>query len=359
MTPPRLVFWETTAACNLRCAHCRRLDVLEKADPLELSPSEGLALVDDLARIGAGTLVLSGGEPLVRHDVLDLARRGVERGLRVCVATNGTMVDRDVALRLLRAGVLRVSVSLDGGTKATHEALRGAGTWDRTLEALDHLKAVGIETQVNATITRANRPEMDDLYRLAIDRGVAALHLFFLVPVGCGASLDESVALSAGEAEEVLEWLADRLVEGKVFVRATCAPHWQRIVRRRGLARAAGHPRPGAAGRHAFAAFTRGCLAGTGIVFISHRGDVFPCGYLPLAAGNVRKRPFAEIWADSPAWRYFREGLMLEGRCGVCEFRNVCMGCRARAAFAHGSLLGEDPACAYVPARMRGEGGPA
>lgn len=346
--PPRLLFWETTAACNLRCIHCRRLDVLERADPNQLTTAEAREMIDELGRMETRVLVFSGGEPLVREDLFDLARYAVERNLAPAVATNGTTVDEAVAKDLLAAGVLRVSVSLDGASAETHEALRGRGSFARALAGLEHLRRVGISTQVNATVTRKNRHELDDLYRLACDCGADAIHFFLLVPVGCGAEIPPDVRLDAMETEEVLERIADFLEEGRIFTKATCAPQFFRIVRARRL-------RPPVSSRHAgaMATLTKGCLAGTGIAFVSHTGEVFPCGYLPVSAGNLRTRSFGEIWKSSPVWKVFRADPLredvLEGKCGVCSFRAVCLGCRARAWAAEGRLAGEDPDCAYAP----------
>lgn len=344
---PRLVFWETTAACNLRCLHCRRLDVLDRPDRDELSDAEARAMIADLAGMKAGVLVFSGGEPLMRGGLWGLIDLAVKRGLQAAVATNGTAVDDAVAARLVAAGVRRVSVSLDGASAATHEALRGPGTFAASVEGLRRLKSAGLSTQVNATVTRKNLPEVGAIYDLAREVGADALHVFLLVPVGCGAEIPADVRLTPAETEGVLERLAEFLARGEIFVKATCAPHFHRVVLTKGM-------KPPRSGRHgALSTFTKGCLAGTGIAFVSHKGDVFPCGYLPVAAGNVRERPFSEIWASSPVWSAFR-GDPLTGRCGCCEFQNVCMGCRARAWSATGDLLDEDPDCEFLPARMGG-----
>lgn len=343
--PPRLVFWETTAACNLRCAHCRRLDVLDRPDRDELTTDEARAFVRDLAGMGAGVLVFSGGEPLLRGDLFSLIGEAVAGGISPAVATNGTGVDAAIAARLAAAGVRRVSVSLDGASAETHEALRGPGTFAAALEGLRRLKAAGLSTQVNATVTRKNLHEIDLLHALAREIGAEALHVFLLVPVGCGAEIPDDVRLTAAETEGVLERLADLLAGGGLFVKATCAPHFHRIVLGRGI-------RPPDSGRHGgLSTFTKGCLAGTGIAFVSHRGEIFPCGYLPVSAGSIRTRPFSELWASSPVWPAFR-GDPLTGRCGACEFQKVCMGCRARSWAATGDLLGEDPSCPHVPRRL-------
>ncbi len=356
MTPaPRLLFWETTAACNLRCIHCRRLDLLDHPAPDQLSTEEGLGLIDDLADLGVGVLVFSGGEPLVRTDIETLVRRAVSRGMAAAVATNGTLVDAARAKALGSWGVRRVSVSLDGSTAQTHEILRGPGSFARSVEGLRVLRSAGISTQINFTVTRKNSHQVDEMYELTRNLGADALHVFLLVPVGCGAEIPAEVRLDDRETEGILHRLADfidaelRRPEGdRLFVKATCAPQFHRIVLQRKL-------KPPVSGRSGpMSAFTKGCLAGTGIAFVSHRGEVYPCGYLPIVAGSVRERPFSEIWRDSAVWSSFR-GEELHGKCGACAFKFVCMGCRARAWAEDGDILAEDPDCAYVPKNWTGE----
>lgn len=346
-TPPRLVFWETTAACNLACAHCRRPDISAAGD---LSTPEAEAFLEDLSSYARSILVLSGGEPLVRPDLLDLASYARDLGLTVSLATNGTLVDAEWAKRISASGIRRVAVSLDGADSATHNALRlQPGSFEAALEGCRHLLRAGLELQINCTVTRHNADRLEGVYRLALDLGARALHFFLLVPVGCGASIGKSHQLEAERYEEVLNWIYEKSKEDRIHMRPICAPHYFRVLRQR--ARVEG--RPVARQRDGFEAMTRGCLAGTGIVFVSHRGEVFPCGYLPLAVGNVRERPFREIWESSPVLRDLRDPDLLGGKCGVCEFRRVCSGCRARAWSECGDALAEEPLCLYRPRAMK------
>jgi radical SAM protein with 4Fe4S-binding SPASM domain len=372
--PPRLVFWETTAGCNLSCIHCRRITVADQLVPQDLTTQDSLDLVDQIASFARPILVLSGGEPLFRPDIYEIAGHASDRGLIVALATNATLVDADVARRIKAAGIRRVSVSFDGADAATHDVFRGAGAFDRTLEGIEHLRRAGVPFQINTTVARHNVHQMPQALQLAKDLGSHALHLFLLVPVGCGVEIAEDAQITPEQYEAVLNWMYDAEVEGGIELKATCAPHYFRIARQRqaeerrqGIVRerpashrrqegagarpAGGHP--GGNGneeaRAAMSAMTKGCLAGTGVCFVSHRGEVFPCGYLPVEAGNVRREPFESIWQGSNLFRELRDPNLLGGRCGLCEFKRVCGGCRARAYGMTQEYLSEEPFCTYEP----------
>jgi heme b synthase len=354
--PPRLVFWETTAGCNLRCLHCRRLDVLDAPSSDDLSSAEARRLIDDISAHYKPILVLSGGEPLMRPDILDLARHARESGLRVALATNGTLVTAEKAAAIRQAGVARVSVSLDGARPETHDRLRGAGNFERALQGLRNLRAWKVPVQVNMTVTRHNAEELPDLYRLCLNLGADALHLFMLVPVGCGVKLADSDMLPADDYEKWLHWMYDREREERLELKATCAPHYFRVVRQRGKADGGLPPshrrqetKGAAAGPPSLHQTTKGCLAGSGVCFVSHAGDVFPCGYLPVQAGNVREISFKDIWESSPVFAQLRNPDLLGGKCGACSFRFVCGGCRARAYYESDDYLAEEPFCVYTP----------
>ena len=376
----RLVFWEATAACNLECVHCRRLDVSMQLSKDDLTTAQALAFIRSLPETGRPILVFSGGEPLMRPDIFELAQAAVEVGLPIALATNGTMVDEALAQRIVDVGFRRVSMSLDGPDAATHDGFRGQkGAFDATIRGFTALRNRGMSMQINTTIARHNFPKLDAMGKLAVDLGADALHIFMLVPVGCGMELSEAVMLSPEEYEYVLNWIYDRSQEGKLHLKATCAPHYFRVMRERAKAEGkpmptarphgAGHPGsiPGAAtaGRPAgtavahpgpdMAAMTKGCLAGQAICFVSHTGEVFPCGYLPVTSGNVKTTPLPTIWRDSRIFADMRDDEKLEGKCGVCEYKRVCMGCRARAFAETHDYLAEEPNCRYVPVRMRGE----
>jgi AdoMet-dependent heme synthase len=389
---PRLIFWEVTKGCNLRCIHCRA-SATELSSPDDMSTEAGLQFIADVARRYNPILVLSGGEPLFRRDIYELARYASNRGLRVALATNGTLVDDEVARKIVRAGVRRVAVSIDGATAKTHDAFRAiTGAFDAALAGIAHLRAAGISVQINTTVAQHNVDELPAILELAKRVGADALHTFLLVPVGCGVQIADSMMVPAARYEEILNWFYDRESEGEIEMKATCAPHYFRVYRQRRatdkragipvpeLPRGNGHgqahgigssemgmpgstamtlnpqssPVPPNLGLHTahppgMHAMTKGCLAGTGVCFVSHKGDVYPCGYLPVRAGNVLQQPFEEIWNGAEVFQQLRDSSNLKGKCGYCEFRNLCMGCRARAFAATGDYLEAEPFCVYQP----------
>jgi len=379
---PRLIFWETTAGCNLACIHCRRITVADQLMPQDLTTAEAFDLIDQIASFGSPIFVLSGGEPLFRPDIFDIARHATDAGLIVALATNGTLIDADVARKIKESGVKRVSVSFDGADAPTHDIFRGPGAFDAAMKGIGHLRDVGLPFQINTTVARHNAHQMPETLALAKEIGAVALHLFLLVPVGCGVEIAPDQQILPDEYEAVLNWMYDAEMEGGIELKATCAPHYFRIARQRqaeerrnGIVRerpssmhrqqhggntaTGGHPggHPGSnghgPGRHAMNAMTKGCLAGTGVTFVSHRGEVFPCGYLPVEAGHIRHQGFQDIWENSPLFAELRDVELLGGKCGVCEFKKLCSGCRARSFGMTGDYLAEEPFCTYEPHALR------
>ena len=364
---PRLVFWETTAACNLVCSHCRRTDVADQVTPDELSTEEAKAMIDELSGWGRTILVFSGGEPLMRPDIFELMRYANQRGVIVALATNGTLIDRDLAKRIHDSGVDRVSISFDGADEATHDAFRRLpGSFRSAMAGAEALRAEDVSLQINVTVAKHNADQMDGMVNLAKGLGAAALHLFLLVPVGCGMEIAEEQTLHADAYEDTLNWLYDtERREPGLQLRATCAPHYFRVVRQRqpgegARGQAAGAPagHPGSAGhggeRGALHSATRGCLAGTGVCFVSHTGKVYGCGYMPVEAGDIRENALADIWQTSAFFGELRDLDTLKGKCGVCGYGKVCGGCRARAYGSTGDYLAEEPFCAYQPGGQSG-----
>ena len=388
---PRLIFWELTKGCNLRCIHCRA-SATELSSPDDLSTQAARDIIDQIAEVSTPILVLSGGEPLFRSDIFQLARYGTDKGLRVALATNGTLVTKHVAQMIADSGVRRVAISLDGADALTHDTFRGIpGAFDAAIAGFRNLKNLGMSVQINTTIARHNAHQLPLVLELAKSLGADALHTFLLVPVGCGVDIAAEQMVPPEEYEKMLNWFYDRSLEGGIEMKATCAPHYFRVVRQRrvaehrseaaavqaahaspetpgapiigptemampgstgielkphGIGHAVGHP-----GTHPsdMNAMTKGCLAGTAVCFISHQGEVYPCGYLPALAGDLKKESFAEIWENSVVFNQLRDVNNLKGKCGCCEFRNICMGCRARAYAATGNYLDEEPFCVYQP----------
>ncbi|MBI1869737.1 MAG: radical SAM protein, partial [Chlamydiae bacterium] len=340
----RMVFWELTAGCNLACIHCRRLDVSKELSKRDLSHEDSLEVIRQIASLGPSILVLSGGEPLMRPDVFDLARFARANGLEVALATNGTLVNGEVAEKIHQSGIRRVAISLDGPSAHVHDAFRKEeGAFERALNGCRELKKAGVSLQINTTLTQHNEALCDEIYQLALNLGADAFHLFMLVPVGCGLQIAQTHQVNAEKYEEILMWLYQKSLEGKIHVRATCAPHYFRIIRQRAIK----EKRTLTYAQKGMHAMTRGCLAGSSISFVSHQGDVFPCGYLPVSAGKVPETSFDEIWNTSSVFQTLRDPSLLEGKCGICEFKKVCMGCRARAFYKTGNFMQEEPFCAY------------
>lgn len=364
----RLVFWETTKACNLTCKHCRAVPQT-CVGAHELQTPQALRLMDQIAEVGKPVLVLSGGEPLFRHDLFELGAYGVSLGFRMALATNGTLIDDRVARRIADTGFSRVAISLDGANPATHDVFRGLpGSHARALNGVRALRDAGVSVQINSTIAKHNVTELPALLDLALGVGADALHLFMLVPVGCGLELAPTAMLPADEYERVLHWFDEQSKTCPIDLKATCAPHYYRIraqrledERRDGDfsgtfiapgTRAKAAPtllHGGGHGQH-LSAMTRGCLAGTAVCFISNVGEIYPCGYLPVSAGDTKKTSFAEIWNSSPMFNELRDYDTLQGKCGECRYDSICGGCRARAYAATGSYLAEEPFCTYQPA---------
>lgn len=318
-----LVAWESTGACNLRCSYCRA-----SAEPTpsrdELSTDEIKRLIREIAPLGA-MLIISGGEPLLRSDLFEVARYAADFGVKVSLATNGTLITHDVVDRILSSGISRVSISLDGASAETNDATRGKGSFDMALRGMRALSG-RMEFQINMTVTPRNADDLDPLLDLAEREGAAAVHIFFMVPTGRGRAV-ESIS------PEMQRSLLDRIAseERSIEIRPTCAPQYGRLLveKRKSHVHTAG-----------------GCIAGIRFLFISRSGDVFPCGYFPVSAGSIRESSFSEIWSNSPLLKDLRDR-KLKGRCGSCGYVRICGGCRARAYELTGDYLGDDPTCTW------------
>lgn len=340
----RLVAWEVTRSCNLACKHCRAEAHLEPY-PGELSTQEAKALIDTFPETGSPIIIFTGGEPLMRKDIFELVTHARSKDLRCVMAPNGTLITPEIAGRMRETGISRCSISIDGPEAGSHDAFRRApGAFAASLRGIDYLKEAGIEFQINTTVTKGNLHSFKETFKLAERLGAAAWHIFLLVPMGRAAELENEV-ISAGEYEEVLNWFYDFRKTTNMHLKATCAPHYYRIMRQRakadGLVVTPEH--------FGMDALTRGCLGGTGFCFISHTGQVQPCGYLELDCGNVRDTPFPAIWRSSEHFLEFRTPAEYQGKCGYCEYHRVCGGCRARAHSLTGNHLAEEPLCSYTP----------
>jgi len=348
---PKWIAWEITRRCNLRCVHCRSSSEAEVKGHPDFSFDEAKRVMDDIASYAKPVMVLSGGEPLIRSDVFDIARYGNEKGLRMCLATNGVLVTDEVCEKIKSSGIRIVSLSLDGSTEEVHDDFRNQkGAFRGTLNAAGLFKKHDIEFIINSSFTKRNQEEIPRVYRLAKELGATAWYLFMIVPTGRGEEIMNEL-ISKEEYEEILDWHYHmEMEEDDMLVRPTCAPHYYRVVRQKAK-------EEGARYKHRTLKFStggaKGCIAGQLICLIDVDGNVLPCSYFPKAAGNVRQQSFKDIWENSELFREMRDYKGYKGRCGACEFINVCGGCRARAYAVHGDYLAEEPFCGYVPARIR------
>lgn len=322
-----IVAWETTAACNLACSYCRAA-ASQEPDPDELSSEEALSFLESIAPLKP-MLILSGGEPLLRPDIFILARKAASLGMRVSLASNGTLITPQVADEIILSGISRVSISLDAANPKEHDEMRGQGSFERALQGIACLQG-RIDFQINHTITGRRKSNIPAMFHLAEEMGARALHFFFLVATGRGK---EEEQLSGEEQEKVLQEIDLARAKSSLEVQVTCAPQYARLSKQR--------KRRGG-----------GCLAGRSFIFVSRKGDVYPCGYLPIKAGSIRERDFKEIWDSSPELLALRER-SLKGKCGSCRYMEICGGCRARSYALSGDFLGPDPSC-LLEAESRG-----
>ena len=343
---PRLqiVAWEVTRSCNLNCVHCRASSD-SGPYPEEMDTKGALSVIDQITEVGRPIVILTGGEPLLRKDIFALAAYGAEKGLRMVMGSNGTLVTRDMAKQISQSGIKRVSISLDGATSKSHDQFRQvSGAFLRAMEGIARLKERGVEFQINTTLTRQNLFDAKEILDLSVRLGAVAHHVFLLVPTGRAKEM-VGQELTAKEYEDTLHWFYRQQSVVPLQFKATCAPQFYRISQQEARAKGEELER----GSHGLDAVTRGCLAGISYCFVSHEGVVQPCGYLDLSAGDLRESAFRDIWDDSPIFGKLRDFSCYKGKCGRCKYIAVCGGCRARAYAASGDYLQQEPLCAYNP----------
>ncbi len=345
---PLVMSWNVTRECNMKCSHCY-INATDKKLQNELTTKEAKNLIDQIYKVSAPLLILSGGEPLLRPDIFELIRYGSKKGLKMGLGSNGSLINDDMAKKLKEAGIATVSISLDSNIPAQHDEFRGvAGAWEKAVEACKSLRKNNVLVQVNTTLTQQNYNQIDDIMSLAENIGVENFHLFFLVPTGRGVKLTD---ISPEKYEEMITKTFAKTANHRLNVRPSCAPQFMRIAKGMGLD---------------MRQWIRGCIAGLYYCRIYPNGDVTPCPYLPIKLGNIREKSFKEIWFDSKVFRDLRASNSLKGKCGFCEYRSLCGGCRARAyglsndfidycgdlhepAELKSDYLTEDPWCVYQP----------
>jgi heme b synthase len=352
---PRWIAWELTGRCNLACIHCRASATADTGSD-DCSTAEAVRILDDIASYAKPVVVLSGGEPLLRADVFDIAAHGTNLGLRMCLATNGLLITPEVCAKMKAAGIRMVSLSLDGSTAEVHDNFRNVpGAFEGILRGARLLREHGVEFLINSSFTRRNQHDIPNVFRLAKEMGAKAWYLFMIVPTGRGKDI-MSELISKEDYEKILRWhFKQEFMAGEdILMRPTCAPHYYRVYRE--LARAAGVKSE----RRSLKFSTgggKGCIAGQVICLIDQHGNVQPCSYLPRVAGNLRTQSFKDIWENAEIFKELRDFSLYRGKCGACEYLKVCGGCRARADAIHGHYLEEEPFCDYIPARLQRKAG--
>jgi len=361
---PRLIAWEVTRSCMLNCLHCRAAARYGR-DPNELTTEECFKFLDDVVSFSKPIIILTGGEPMLREDIFKIASYGAKKGgdyllgLTMVMAPCGILVNEETAKKILASGIKRISLSLDGATTVTHDSFRGVkGSHEAVLKAMDIAKKVGLEFQVNTTVTKHNLKELSQILTLSREKGAVAFHPFLLVPTGRGKELAEW-ELSPEEYEKTLTWVYEKekeLAEKgiKFQFKPTCAPHYYRIVRqhKKLITQIKDQITQISPSNHLHS-FTKGCMGGQYFAFVSHTGKVQICGFLEIECGDIRKEPFSKIWYNSKVFKEMRDWDSYHGRCGICEYRKICGGCRARAYALTGDYLAEEPFCVYQPKRQR------
>jgi radical SAM protein with 4Fe4S-binding SPASM domain len=339
---PFIAIWELTRACDLVCLHCRA-EACKDRDPAELTTDEGKQLLDRLAAGGVPLVVLTGGDPAKRDDLVQLVSYGTSRGLSMALTPSATpLVTDELIHELAEAGLTRLAISIDGPDAAVHDAFRGIpGSFDAALRILATARKLGLSTQINTSLHTANIQLLPEFRSLVRTLAPTLWSVFVVVRTGRATN---SMVLSAEQVERLLENLAEASATESFAIKTTAAPHLRRV-----LLQQKKRDQP-----------ARGRMAGwvnegRGFMFVSHLGEVFPSGFLPVPCGNVRDRDPLDIYRDHPVFRALRDEDAFSGKCGVCEYRKVCGGSRARALSQGGDMFGSDPACAYIPPRYQGE----
>ncbi len=348
---PKWIAWELTGRCNLNCVHCRASASMAGEDGLPTK--EAKKLLDDIAEHYNPVIVLSGGEPLLRKDLFEIAKYGTEKGFRMCIATNGTLLTDEKCKKMKEAGIKMVALSLDGSTEEIHDNFRQQkGAFKGTIKATKLLKKHDIPFIINSSFTKRNQDDIPNVYKLAKELRATAWYMFLIVPTGRGKKIMEEL-ITKEDYEDILKWhYKMEKDEEDLLVRPTCAPQYYRVFRqmakkegkdfkRRNLTFSTGG--------------NKGCVAGQLIALIDHHGNVQPCSYFPKYAGNIKEQSFKEIWENSPLLKDLRDFKKYKGKCGSCEYLSVCGGCRARSYAVTGDYLDEEPYCNYIPLKTRKE----
>ena len=326
-----LVSWNVTKECHLKCRHCYHDAGLRSGD--ELNTEEGKKLLKDIYQAGFRMIVFSGGEPLLRPDIIELTAFAAKVGLRPVFGSSGTVITLELAKELKKAGAMAIAISIDSIFPGKHDAFRGVpGAYIQAISGIEACKEAGLPFQINTTVMEMNINEIEELTELSMRLGAIGHHVLFLVPTGRGLEMGTD-GLDDKKCEELLKKILDRQAIPGFYLKPTCLPSYMRMLTQSDRQ----DPRSG-----------RGCLAGISYCSIASNGDVLPCPYLPLALDNIRKNSFDKIWQENSTLIKLRE-MVYSGKCGICEYKNICGGCRARAWYAENDLYGSEPWCSWQP----------
>jgi radical SAM protein len=359
---PFTIAWEITRACAYACVHCRA-DAQHRRDPAELTTEEARALVDRIKSFGSPILVFTGGDPMMRPDLFEIIGYATGLGLRCSLTPTATELATPERLAMAKeAGIKRIALSLDAPSADAHDAFRQVpGSWERTMGILRNARSMGLAAQINTTVAKHNLELLPAMVKFVKEVGAVQWSVFFLVPTGRAQAAD---MISAEQHERLFNWLYDLSIRGDFDIKATAAPMYRRVAIERKRAES-GPGTGGIRGTFQGAGFqyadgldrpTKGVSDGRGFLFISHRGDIMPSGFLPIAAANVREADVVDVYRNHSLFRELRDPGLLKGRCGICEYREVCGGQRGRAYALTGDWLESDPACVYQPSGGGGEG---
>lgn len=347
---PKWIAWEITSRCNLQCIHCRSNASGAHANK-EFSTTQAFSFLKTLSTYVKPVIVLTGGEPLLRSDVFSIANYGTKLGFKMCLATNGTLIDTPLCRQIKEADIKMVSLSIDGSTPEMHDEFRQQhGAFEGTMKAIKHFEYENIPFLVNSSFTKRNQSDINNVYNLVKETAAKAWYMFLVVPTGRGQEL-LSEMIDSNDYEQILNWHYDvEQSENELLMRPTCAPHYYRIFRQR--ADLEGKKRK----RRNLTFSTggnKGCVCAQTIAFINVKGDVQPCSYFQSVAGNIFEEPFKKIWEESELFNKLRDFNNYKGRCGQCEYLKVCGGCRARAFIYQDDFLHDDPICSYIPLKLK------
>ncbi|MHB1347311.1 MAG: radical SAM protein [Candidatus Humimicrobiaceae bacterium] len=343
---PHIIAFEITRSCEFNCNHCRAAASFGPYQD-ELSTKEIFLILDNIARFSRPIIIITGGDPMMRADVFEIAEYGTKLGLRMVMALCGKPLTDKIVKKIIKSGIQRISISIDGASAESHDAFRRThGAFEGALQAIETAKRNGLKFQVNTTVTKQNVHELANILNLSIELGAVSFSPFLLVPTGRGKELKEQV-ISPEEYERVLNWIYDQHNISPIQFKPTCAPHYYRIFQQRKIEKGITVTTQ----INPLDKMSKGCIGGQSFAFISHIGKIQICGFLDIECGDIRMADydFEHIWNTSNVFLQIRDLEHYHGRCGYCEYRKICGGCRARAFASTGNYLSEEPYCVYQP----------